>query len=82
MNFGQDWKRYSFIYGLTALGFVSVREENLELVDNLTANAVDAYSMVKSAYVQNRLKIGSCKSAAEDSSSASYDFDFDEDDDE
>ena len=82
INFGQDWKRYSFIYGLTALGFISVREENLELVDNLTANAVDAYSMVKSAYVQNRLKIGSCKSNDEQSQSASYDFDFDEDDDE
>lgn len=82
INFGQDWKRYSFIYGLTALGFVSAREENLELLDNLTANAVDPYSMVKSAYVQNRLKIGACQSADTENSAASYDFDFDEDDDD
>lgn len=81
INFGQDWKRYSFIYGLTALGFVSVREENLEFVDKLTANAVDPYSMVKSAYVQNRLKIGACGANAEERP-ASYDFDFDEDDDD
>lgn len=81
INFGQDWKRYSFIYGLMALGFVSAREENLELVDNLTANAVDPYSMVKSAYVQNRLKIGSC-ATGDEQQSASYDFDFDDDDDE
>lgn len=82
INFGEDWKRYSFIYGLTALGFVSAREENLELIDNLTANAVDTYSMVKSAYVQNRLKIGACQSTNTESAQASYDFDFDEDDDE
>ena len=81
INFGQDWKRYSFIYGLTALGFVSAREENLEFVDKLTANAVDPYSMVKSAYVQNRLKIGACR-ASDDEQQASYDFDFDEDDDD
>lgn len=80
VNFGHSWKKYSFIYGLTALGFVSAREENLEFVDNLTANAVDPYSMVKSAYVQNRLKIGAC-SAYVDEQPASYDFDFDEDDD-
>ena len=80
INFGEDWKRYSFIYGLTALGFVSAREENLEFLDNLTANSVDAYSMVKSAYVQNRLKIGSCRSVEAEQQAASYDFDFDDED--
>ena len=67
---------------MTALGFVSAREENLELIDNLTANSVDTYSMVKSAYVQNRLKIGACQSTNTESAQASYDFDFDEEDDE
>ena len=80
INFGEDWKRYSFIYGLMALGFVSAREENLEFLDNLTANSVDAYSMVKSAYVQNRLKIGSCRSVEAEQQAASYDFDFDDED--
>lgn len=81
-NFGQRWEEYSFYYGLTALGFVSVREENLEFLDNLTANSVDAYSMVKSAYVQNRLKLNLCGNNDTDSQTASYDFDFDEDFDE
>jgi len=82
-NFGHDWEEYSFYYGLTALGFVSVREENLEFLDNLTANSVDAYSMVKSAYIQNRLKQKLCGGDNEDGvQTASYDFDFDEDFDE
>lgn len=81
-NFGQDWERYSFYYGLTALGFVSFREQNLEFLDNLTANTVDPYSMVKSAYIQNRLKIGSCAGQQNEAQTASYDFDFDEDEDE
>ena len=78
-QFGNDWERYSFFYGLTALGFISVREANIELIDNLTANSVDPYSTIKSAYIQNRLKIGACAFATEDKNSADYDFDFDED---
>ena len=58
-----------------------MREEKLDLLDKLTADAVDPYSLIKSAYMQNRLKIGSCKSVDEDQT-PSYDFDFDEDMDE
>ncbi len=76
-TFGKDWEKYSFYYGLTALGFVSVREEKIEFLDNLTANSVDPYSTIKSAYIQNRLKIAACAPA--DTTPASYDFDFDDD---
>ena len=81
-SFGSDLERYSFYYGLSALGFVSVREENIELFDNLTANAVDPYSVIKSAYVQNRLKIGVCGKHEVSAEDAGYDFDFDDMEDE
>lgn len=77
VNFEHDWQKYSVYYGLSALGFISLREENLELMDKLTAGSVDPYSLVKSAYMQNRLKIGTCKTGDE---TPSYDFDFDDDD--
>lgn len=79
-TFGNDLEKYSFYYGLTALGFVSLREQNIELLDKLTANSVDVYSTVKSAYIQNRLKIGSCAGQKTESTD-SYDFDFDDEDD-
>ncbi len=81
-TFSKDWEKYSFYYGLTALGFVSIREANLEFLDNLTQNSVDAYSTIKSAYIQNRLKIDSCSITNSDdqTSNASYDFDFEDDD--
>ena len=78
-TFGNDLEKYSFYYGLTALGFVSVREENIELLDKLTENSVDPYSTIKSAYIQNRLKIAACAPKDDDAKPASYDFDFDED---
>ena len=79
-TFGNDWEKYSFYYGITALGFISLREENIELLDNLTANSVDPYSTIKSAYIQNRLKIGSCSDKNAPQTSASYDFDFEDED--
>ena len=81
-SFGHDWERYSFYYGITALGFVSLREEKIELLDNLTANSVDPYSTIKSAYIQNRLKIGICGNKETSAEDAGYDFDFDDMDDE
>ncbi len=79
-TFNQDWERYSFYYGLTALGFVSLREENLEFLDDLTKNSVDAYSTIKSAFIQNRLKLNVCADKNAEAAPASYDFDFDEED--
>ena len=81
-SFGNDVEKYSFYYGITALGFVSVREEKIEFLDNLTANSVDPYSTIKSAYIQNRLKIGACGKADSSAEDAGYDFDFDDMDDE
>lgn len=79
MVFNKDWEKYSFYYGLSALGFVSVREQNLDFLDKLTADSVDAYSTIKSAYIQNRLKINVCAFSDKEDAQASYDFDFDED---
>lgn len=79
VHFSEDWKKYSFYYGLSALGFVSVREEKLDLLDKLTANSVDPYSTIKSAYMQNRLKMHVCGTQKETGQVPSYDFDFDED---
>jgi phospholipid-binding lipoprotein MlaA len=81
-TFGNDVEKYSFYYGITALGFVSLREEKIEFLDNLTANSVDPYSTIKSAYIQNRLKIGVCGKAGASAEDAGYDFDFDDMDDE
>ena len=78
----EDWKKYTFYYGLSALGFVSVREEKLDLLDKLTANSVDPYSTIKSAYMQNRLKMHVCGAKEQTGQVPSYDFDFDEDFDE
>ena len=82
ITFSKDWEKYSFYYGLTALGFVSVREEKLEFLDKLTENSVDPYSTIKSAYIQNRLKINVCAPKEDEAKTASYDFDFDEEFDE
>lgn len=81
-TFGNDVEKYSFYYGITALGFVSMREEKIEFLDNLTANSVDPYSTIKSAYIQNRLKIGVCGKTGASAEEAGYDFDFDDMDDE
>lgn len=78
-HFGNDLEKYSFYYGLSALGFVSLREEKIEFIDKLTENSVDVYSTIKSAYIQNRLKIGSCASKDTQTADASYDFDFEDD---
>ena len=80
-HFGDDWQRYTFYYGITALGFISLREENIELLDNLTANSVDPYATIKAAYIQNRLKINACAPEGQQNDN-SYDFDFDEEYDE
>lgn len=79
--FSEDWERYSFYYGLTALGFVSLREENLELLDDLTSSSVDVYGTIKSAFIQNRLKLNVCADKDAADAPASYDFDFDDEED-
>lgn len=79
VHFDEQWKKYTLYYGLTALGFVSLREEKLDLVDNLTLNSVDPYSTIKSAYMQNRLKMHVCGVKEKTGQVPSYDFDFDED---
>ena len=52
---------------------------HFELLDKLTMDSVDPYSTIKSAYMQNRLKMHVCGTKAKTGQTPSYDFDFDED---
>lgn len=56
-----------------ALQAISLREENIELLDELERGSVDFYSTMRSAYLQNRKNMG-CH--AKDSQKNTYDFDF------
>ncbi len=60
-------------YSYTAINAISLREANLEFLDELERGSVDFYSTMRSAYLQNRKKMG-CK--ADVDSAQSYDFDF------
>lgn len=62
------------IYSYAAVQAVSLREANIELLDDLERGSVDFYSTMRSAYLQNRSKMG-CGAAGQDSANT-YDFDF------
>ena len=64
-------------YSYTAINAVSLREANLEFLDELERGSVDFYSTMRSAYLQNRKNMG-CK--AQEENVQSYDFDFGIDD--
>ena len=60
-----------------AIYAVALREQNIELLDDLERGSVDFYATMRSAYLQNRKSMG-CH-AKDDQS---YDFDFGMDDEE
>lgn len=60
-------------YSYMAINAISLREANLEFLDELERGSVDFYSTMRSAYIQNRKKMG-CNVV--DSDTQSYDFDF------
>lgn len=60
-------------YSYMAVNAVSLREANLELLDELERGSVDFYATMRSAYMQNRKNMG-CR--ANDADTQSYDFDF------
>ena len=62
-------------YTYTALEVIALREQNLELLDELERGTVDFYSAMRSTYLQNRSKMG-CRV---NSDTQTYDFDFEED---
>ena len=66
-------------WGYTAVGAVASAESSIDLLDDLERNSVDMYSTMKSAYMQNRLKVNRCSDNSE-ALAKSYDFDFDDED--
>lgn len=60
-------------YSYLALQVISLREQNLELLDELERGSVDFYSTMRSAYMQNRKNMGCQKSGSD---AQTYDFDF------
>lgn len=61
------------MYSYAAIGAISMREANLELLDDLERNSVDFYATVRSAYLQNQSKF---KCYNDVSANQTYDFDF------
>lgn len=59
-------------YTYTALEAISLRAQNIELLDELERGSVDFYSTMRSAYLQNRKNMG-CHN---DENVQTYDFDF------
>lgn len=65
--------RDKVMYSYAALGAISLREANLELLDDLERNSVDFYATVRSAYLQNQSKFRCYNDVSADQT---YDFDF------
>lgn len=61
-------------YTYAAVQAVSLREEGLDLLDDLERNSVDFYATMRSAYLQNQSKL-KCINETGDTANT-YDFDF------
>lgn len=72
-----DW----IYYGVAGLKYLNKYAENLKMIESLEEGSVDYYETIKSAYLQNRKKIKSCKKCAENQETQDYDFDMDMDED-
>lgn len=59
-------------YSYTAIRAISLREANIEFLDEMEQGSVDFYSTMRSAYLQNRSQMG-CKPL---DAQVQYDFDF------
>lgn len=70
--------RDKVLYSYVAVNAISKREAAIELIDDLRKNSVDFYAAVRSAFIQNRMKMKRCGSA-ETNAVPNYDFDFDMD---
>ena len=69
--------RDKVVYSYAAINAISLREANLEFLDELERGSVDFYSTMRSAYLQNRKNMG-CKSVENDVQSYDFDFGIDE----
>lgn len=69
------------VWSSVALKYINIRAESLTLTDSLEESAVDFYTTMKSAFMQNRQKFTSiCAAKSNQNNTPSYDFDFGYDD--
>ena len=73
---GDDEAMWAYT-GAMSLKYLNKYTENLNMIESLEEGSIDYYETVKSAYMQNRKKIKSCKVKQEDNN-MNYDFDMDE----
>lgn len=76
--------RDKILYPYAAVSAIALREASMDLIDDFKKNSVDFYATVRSAYIQNRMKINRCETSSDDTeiSKPNYDFDFYMDDEE
>ena len=67
--------RDKVMYSYAAIYAIALREQNIELLDELERGSVDFYATMRSAYLQNRKSMG-CH--AQDDKSYDFDFGMDE----
>jgi len=63
------------MYSYAAVSGIVTRESVMDIWDDLERNSVDFYAAMRSAYLQNRGKMG-CYNNQSNQGSAAYDFDF------
>lgn len=63
-------------YGAMGLKYLNLMAENVTFLESLEEGSIDYYEAIKSAYLQNRNKLKSCKKIEAETSS--YDFDMDD----
>lgn len=69
------------VWSSVALKYVNIRAESLVFTDSMEEGAVDFYTTMKSAFMQNRQKFTSlCNIKTDNDAALSYDFDFGYDD--
>lgn len=66
------------MYSHMAIKAVSIREANMDLIDDFKKSSVDFYATMRSAFLQNRTKFPTCGTQA--NTQPNYDFDFNMDD--
>ena len=66
-------------YGAAGVKYLNLLAQNVNMLESLEEGSVDYYETIKSAYLQSRTKLKSCKAVSNETSD-SYDFDMDMDD--
>ena len=66
-------------YGAAGVKYLNLIAQNVNMLESLEEGSIDYYETIKSAYLQSRLKLKSCKVSKEGEVN-SYDFDMDMED--